>query len=352
MNFINPSAKVARQFTRLSAWQRGETFAPVGVEIDLTNRCNLGCKFCHFAYTHTRGILARQDSTYEDMGDEMSIELLWRVLGEMKDSGVESITFSGGGEPTLYPHFKDAIYRAKAYDFPIGLYTNATLIDDEKAQAIKENCTWVVVSLDEPYHDAYREIKQSDKFNQACEGVTRLVKASGNAIVGVSFLVGSHHTQPDLRRMAELGIKLNADYAEYRPRILFEETNPSVANENTEWVGTALEHLGYIATVFPRVDVRSEQFKLYANYRRDYPVCHGILFTGIITPNGKMWRCVNRRGFSDSCIGDLNKRSFAEVWANQRSFVVDAKCRVLCRADVMNRKLSELDKHLPHESFL
>lgn len=352
MGYINPSGKVLRYPERIATLRRGEFFPPVGVEIDLTNRCNLGCKFCHFGYTHTRGFLAGTAKlAYESMGDEMDFGLLTRVLPEMHKAGVKSITYTGGGEPTLYPRFIEALERAYTV-LDIGLYTNGTLIDDKKANAIKQMCKWVVVSLDEPYRDAYSAIKQSDKFTQAREGVKRLVKAKGDCVVGVSFLVSGHHTKTDLRRMWELGNELGADYTEYRPRIIFDEANPSVASEDTAWANQAMQWLEEINGYHVKADARVEQFKLYADYSRPYGVCYGILFTGIITPNGKMWKCVNRRGFPDSCIGDLNEQSFIDVWMTQKPHTDFEKCRVLCRADVMNRALWNVMQPIPHETFI
>lgn len=350
--YINPSGKVLRYPEKIAALRRGEFFPPVGVEIDLTNRCNLGCKFCHFGYTHSRGFLAGKSKlAYEAMGDEMDFDLLCRVLVEMLKADVKSVTFTGGGEPTLYPRFIEALERAHTA-FDVGLYTNGTLIDDAKAEAIKRYCKWAVVSIDEPNPTEYAKIKQADKFDAAIAGARRIKAAEGNAIVGLSFLVGKHQTMQDFIDAAELGRDVKADYVEFRPRILFDENNPSVANEDTDWVSKTIEELEFVQGFYSNVDARIEQFELYADYKRTYQTCYGIMFTGVITPNGKMWKCVNRRGFPDSCIGDLNSESFVDVWAKQKPHTDFAKCRVLCRANVMNRTLDSVMQPIPHEAFI
>jgi len=352
LGYINPSGKLLRHLDRLAAWRAGKPFAPIGVEIDLTNRCNLGCKHCHFAYTHSRSRLAKKETRYLDMGDEMDLRLLVRILGEMKEFGVKSVTFTGGGEPTLYPAFGQAIVAARGAGLEVGLYTNGTLITREMAELIKQDCAWVVVSLDAADAVQYLADKQVDAFDQACNGTRELVKAEGNAIVGASFLLSWRHNE-FYEPMQMLGRELKVDYVEFRPRVVFDADNPSVADEDTTWARRAIPLLQKFNVWHPGfVDARVEQFRLYANYARNYSRCDGILFTGIITPNGKMWKCVNRRGFPDSCIGDLTTESFADVWAKQKPHTDFAKCRVLCRADVINRKLAELAKPLPHENFV
>ncbi len=59
MTYINPRQKVLWHTDRLHELRTtGTTSAPVNVEIDLSNRCSHGCRWCRFAYTHTRGPLA------------------------------------------------------------------------------------------------------------------------------------------------------------------------------------------------------------------------------------------------------------------------------------------------------
>ena len=57
-DFINPAQKLLQHIDRIADIKRGLRPAPVNVEIDLSNRCSLGCEWCHFGFTHTRGPLA------------------------------------------------------------------------------------------------------------------------------------------------------------------------------------------------------------------------------------------------------------------------------------------------------
>ena len=87
--YINPRAKLLQHLPRLASWQAGKPFAPIGVEVYPTNRCNLGCAECHFGYTHTRGPLARTHhvSGLEDMGDEMGVSFFEKLLPQLQAAG-------------------------------------------------------------------------------------------------------------------------------------------------------------------------------------------------------------------------------------------------------------------------
>lgn len=293
------------------------------------------------------------------MGDEMDDALALRILDELAACGVQSVTFSGGGEPTLHPRFMRIAGHAKGAGLALGLYTNAALLGNELRQElvrfIKANFAFVVISLDAANAAAYHTAKQVDAFEDACAGVRALARAEGDAIITASFLLDEANYR-DMWAMYDLSRKLGADYAEFRPIVHFELDDPGKPSADTAWIGAARVQLADIAQR-PDVYVAHNKFRRLANARvgnwpRGYTTCHGILFTGVITPNGKVWTCVNRRGFPDSVVGDLATESFADVWARQKPFAVDAKCRVLCRADSLNVLLDTLSQPLPHEAFL
>lgn len=45
--YIDPPGKLYANLDRVAEIQKGGTPAPVNVEIDLSNRCSLGCSWCH-----------------------------------------------------------------------------------------------------------------------------------------------------------------------------------------------------------------------------------------------------------------------------------------------------------------
>src|SRR5512139_1310988 len=117
-NYIDPRAKLLHHLDRLYAIQRGAIAPPVNIEIDLSNRCSLGCEWCHFAYTHTRGPLAgKRDKPDASIpgGDLMDTYLARRIIDQLAENGVRSVTWTGGGEPTLHPHFNEIIEYTAQY---------------------------------------------------------------------------------------------------------------------------------------------------------------------------------------------------------------------------------------------
>lgn len=284
------------------------------------------------------------------MGDVMDIELFRRIAYEMTQVHVKSITFSGGGEPLTHPDFPLFVEAAKQYGFHLGLYTSAILARPQLATLIKKHFDWVVVSLDESTREAYFKAKQIDAFQKALQGITNLVQADGTAIISASFLLRQENID-QIADMLALHRALHTSYAEFRPIVNFDLHAPDKVVEDTSWMDAYWDALTALAAL-PDVELPLEKFHRYRHWERDYKTCAAILFTSVITPNGKVWTCVNRRGFPDSCIGDLTVEPFEKVWRKQKGVHEFSQCRVLCRGDALNVHLDALAKPIQHAEFL
>ncbi|MDP2838107.1 MAG: radical SAM protein, partial [Candidatus Moranbacteria bacterium] len=97
------------------------------IELQLTDKCTLNCTNCHF-----RGL---GDHTF-------SFEWLDNIVKFIRPS---AITLAGGGEPTVYSRFNDAVLKlAEIPRLKLGLITNGTLIP--KGEWVK-HISWIRVSV-------------------------------------------------------------------------------------------------------------------------------------------------------------------------------------------------------------
>lgn len=355
MNYIAPRSKLFAHLGTLDAIKRGERPAPVNVEIDLSNRCSLGCSWCHFAYTHTRGPLAgKADKPHGaiDGGDLMDTNLAWHILDDLASAGVKSITWTGGGEPTLHPEFNHIITHAYHLKLEQGIYTHGGHIDQVRAAWIKQLFTWAFVSLDECTPETYRASKGVNRFEAATDGIRRLVAAEGKATIGIGFLLHRDNYH-QVREMVSLGRSLGVDYVQFRPTIRYEQDAPGELAEDTKWVSWAIGWLHEFAgDSFVVADI--ERFRRYQTWAgHDYPVCNWAALQTVITPNGKVWRCTNKREHPDALLGDLSVESFETIWARSGGpCQVDASCRLMCRGHIPNTQLQPMMAEQVHANFI
>ena len=353
--YIDPSQKLFGHLDRLQAIKEGKKPAPVSIELDASWRCSHGCSFCHFAYTHTRGPLhGSMDKPHGaiDGGDLLDFELAKDILRQVAEYGVLSCTWSGGGEPTLNPHFNDLVRYANSVGLDQGLYTHGGHIDAERASLLKGMLAWVYVSLDECTAESFKIIKGVNRFDAVLGGIRRLVSAEGKATVGVGFMLHNrNYTQiPD---MVSLGRSLGVDYVQFRPVIHYEQETPSVLTDDTAWVNEAIQHLRQFENdEFVIADIA--RFQQYANWTtHPYKVCRWSGLQTVISPNGKVWRCTNKREHPDALLGDLSVETFASIWERNGGVCdVNSQCRVMCIGHTKNVTLDNVMSARPHANFI
>lgn len=354
MAYIDPRNKVLWHTDRLEAIKIGRKPPPVNVELDLSFRCSLGCQSCHFAYTHTRGPLAgKREKPINAIpgGDLMDFDLAKQIIIQLKQAGVRSLTWTGGGEPTLHPCFNDIIQYAYVHGMPQGIYTHGGHINEQRAALMKQAMTWVYISLDECTPEQYRQMKGVPNFEKACQGVRNLVAVDGQATIGIGFLLHPGNWQ-QTDDMVNLGLnQLGADYVQFRPTVLYDQDDPGRLNENTDWMNGLIERLGQYDDGRILADV--ERFQMYRDWNgRPYKTCYWTALQTVITPNGRVWKCVNKREHADACLGDLSTESFADIWQRSGPCAVDGTCRVFCRGHLSNLTLGAIMTRPEHAEFI
>jgi MoaA/NifB/PqqE/SkfB family radical SAM enzyme len=355
MGYIAPS-KVLQHIDRLAAWKEGRKPAPVTVEWDLSNRCYLGCEACHFAHTHTRGPWVRQDRrlpmAWAGTGDLADPQLVERGLSQMAKAGVRGVVWSGGGEPTTHPDWQAAVEWADRVGLQQGMYTAGGLLSAESGAWLSERATWVVVSLDAADEATYAAEKRCkpDLFFRACDGIQFLI--GRKAVVGVSFLLHEKNW-PKMTTMRRLGLGLGATYVTFRPRIDTQPDDPGTITSNRDWVTEALPMLREMAA-HPGVECSPARFEQYRDWvNHGYTVCHGIKINTTVTPDGRVWVCLQRRGMQYSQVGDLRNDSFEAIWQQHPGVWTDfTECRAMCRLHLVNQQLAQVFEAHPHQAFV
>ena len=102
---FNPQAKVIANADRVLEFVETGNTAPVLVEVDPSNACNHACFFCISSYIHLPE--SKKLETYDK--SQMSREMMLQLCEDMIRMGVRAINWTGGGEPTLNRHTKEAI---------------------------------------------------------------------------------------------------------------------------------------------------------------------------------------------------------------------------------------------------
>ncbi len=166
--------------------------------IEVTRRCNLRCPHC---FTASSG------SAHPGPPKEM----LERVIGELRELGIDSIAFSGG-EPLIRDDLADLIRHAGAVGIEhVGIVTNGFYADRAKVRELKDAGLEVaqvsVDGVDAADHAALRGCETRD-FYRALRAVRACVDAG--LVVDLATIVSPQNLRraPEMAMLAEaLGVR-------------------------------------------------------------------------------------------------------------------------------------------------
>lgn len=148
------------------------TGMPLEFSIELTSRCNLKCVMC-----------PRTENTRRGLG-QMTMPTFERILDEAAQY-TEFFYLHLAGEPLLHPHFTDFITAAASRGIRVGMSTNGTLLDDEKAAILlQSNLDMLVVSVDGTDAQTYEKIRGVDSFGTVVANINNFLDRKKGSAAG------------------------------------------------------------------------------------------------------------------------------------------------------------------------
>jgi len=271
-----------RQFTRPGdhtlLWDVADRQSiPLKIDLELTYRCNLRCKYCYVEAgrpTH-----------------ELPIPRLVSLLDELLDMGCLFLTFTGG-EPYLHHGLLDLLFEADRRWFAIRVLTNGTLLSDSAVQALSEvHRATIEISIHgstAERHDAFTQRQGSFKAMQ--RGVRLLREAGIPVVLKLSITHVNAADVPNIRRLSEeWGVPLSLS-----PLIF-----PSVVGRNI--------------TEYRVNDSQLKNLMAQGEYAPRAFRCSSGRAKGWIAPDGTVYPCE----FVRIPMGNVAQVPFALVWQGE-----------------------------------
>ena len=345
---------------------------PILVEVDPSNACNHGCPFCISSYIHlpeSKGL-----ETYDR--SVMAKDILFRLCYDLMKIGVKAVNWTGGGEPTVNPHLKDAISILGWGGIKQGIFTNGTLLDKyDLFQVLIDFFSWVRISVDAGTPDSYnaiRRVRQDHGWDKMVSNLKKLTEINkGQIDIGVGFVITPHNYK-EILDFANFFKEFDVTYLQYKPEIVNREREGGIQRTLEFWKND----------VFPLLeqaqDILGDKFQLNGyklrdltentlDYGRTYKRCFGSQLSPCVGADGHVYVCTNHRGYKQYSYGSLYKRSFIEIWKDValRKMVMDViekdekfcNCTQLCKPHESNKILWDLyetihDPDLKHSEFV
>ncbi len=279
------------------------------VWLELTEGCNLKCLHCYSDSDSKK-------ATYEKLFPELFISHKdWlRVIKEAYELGTRRLQFIGG-EPFIYG---DKLFDLADFAGNIGyesqeIYTNGTLLNDDRIQNIRKRNMKLAFSFYGPTRSIHEEITQN---HGSWESTLRNIKKARSNDIPT--------------RIAIIAMKQNQDYLDETIEFLKNETGvedvgydlvrPSGRGCNSELVADKLveKHL-MTAPLFPKIDYDTFQKYLYGHSCWSGELC--------ISSSGNATPCIMERDFiignvKEMSLKDiLNSNNLVKIWGLSKDYV-------------------------------
>ena len=315
---------------------------PVHMQLGPVNFCNHDCTFCYAART--------MFDAKNTVRTRIDVERLLRIVREMGELGLRSVTLVGAGEPTLHPRVDEIIEGIGRLGMDVGMFTNGSCVTDRTARAIADHCTFVRFSLTGATPAVHDLVHANGDFQRVVENIRRIVRARHRCLptLGSQFVLASY-SAPDVVAGARLAKSLGLDYYEIKPCYVAPDKPDQLENTLTlpecrDLMEEAKRLEDDVFKVYAKVD--QAETVIVNRDDRAYDDCPGHMTTAVLEADFELYLCVNHKipAFS---FGNLREQSFRDVWHSRRRQEVLAglnvhDCIPRCRQDPLNRIVHEI----------
>jgi GTP 3',8-cyclase len=393
---FNPQSKVVYHLDTVLDYFKNKNVDPINLEIDPSNACNHSCPFCISGHLH----LSKFKGTEFFNRQMMHKDILMNLVKDLSKTKVKSVSWTGGGEPTMNPALKEAIkYLKENSNIDMGMFSNGSMLNRfDLFETVVDSLSWIRISMDAGKAKSYDNLRitnKSNSFKIVLDNIKKLIKIkkerNSKITIGVGFVV-TQDNYNEVLDFANLFKDLDVDYCQYKPEIIQIERNGASdkkqqispefwANEVIDLLDQASKILGkkFQCNSYKVQDLIVDKKKTYG---REYKQCIGSQLQPCIGADGEVYVCTNHRGHKERSYGSLYEKSFSEIWGDvsKRGCVMNqienkekfSMCSQLCKPhesnkilwkiknnlsdkksiDSLKKKSQEMEKLLIHKNFI
>jgi len=334
--------KIFRHKEKLDAIRRGEVTAPIYIRIKPTNACNHHCYYCSYGnpedyQNHVSELRAKFRP--KDQLDAQIMRDLIRDLGQMK---VKAVTFSGGGEPLLYPHIEEAMRLVLENGIDLSVITNGSLLNDARADILKE-AKWVRISMDSCRRERYGEIRnvKQEMFDKIADNIRQFSQSKNPACeLGINFVITPKNAD-EVYDMAVFAKDIGVDHI--KMCAVIDPDMESVHGPIKDKVLESIERArGLQDAYFKVISKYEDDLGLNAVFERSYCRCAIQQIIPVVAADAKVYMCHDKAYVPGGELGDLKEKSFREIWFSEviqkrfKDFDARQECRHHCVYDQRN----------------
>lgn len=311
---------------------------PLHLRIKPTNVCNHRCYYCCFR-TPEAGPMGQ---TMEEK-DSLAKDTLLEIITDFKDMGGRAITFSGGGEPFVYPYLLAAVEHAAQLNLSFAALTNGARLHGAVANFFAQHGTWVRISMDgwdDASYSQYRGTAHGE-YQKIMQNMADFVQYEGPCALSVAYNIDKNnytHIPKVLRDLKERGVRsvqltacivntCSQKQKEYHS-LFYTEAEKIIISAQTNLAG-------------PHFEIKDNYTTVDAKYDNALSWCPFQQILAVIGADARVYTCQHKAYSAQGLLGDLSHQRFKNLWLNSKdtffSIVPSRDCDHFCVAHQKNK---------------
>ena len=318
---------------------RGDILPPLHVRLKPTNACNHRCSYC--AYRAPDLQLGEQ----MDVRDFIPSEKMSEIVRDLAAMRVQAVTFSGGGEPLVYPHIWAVVKTLAEIGIKFATLTNGSRLRGDVAQVFARFGSWVRVSIDGwdgPSYAKYRGVDVG-AFDQVIENMAQFQALGGACRLSACINVDQEnaaHVYPLIKTLVE---QAGVESIKVTPVIV---SNDAKANYDFHkpFERTVRRQVALAQENFPQVEIWNDYKASLGSFIKPYTRCLYHEIRPVIAADQAVYSCIDKAYTPGGFLFSIKDQSFRDGWmrGDWRTKINPAiDCAHHCVADTVNRMLFE-----------
>jgi Fe-coproporphyrin III synthase len=309
MDDVYSKLKFLRFREQLEALENGHIAPPVHVRIKPMNPCDHDCWYCAY---HDENLQLGNLMEYKD---RLPRDKMMEIVDDLAEMGVRAVTFSGGGEPLIYPHIAEAANRLGKSGIKLATLTNGSHLHEEIAEAFAKYGTWIRVSIDGWDAESYTKIRnvKLTEFDMVVNNMRKFADLKSSCVLGINYVIDNQnygHVLEFSKLMKDTGVNH------------LKVMGVIVSNDGKE---SNKYHDEIKANVLEQIEqakkLEDDNFKIINHYHefperfdKEYQTCPSMQFLTIIGADSKVYSCHDKAYTELGLLGSIEKRSFKDFW--------------------------------------
>ena len=327
------------QYAELVHWMGNKDsmkLLPAHIDIDLTNVCNQDCYYCNSADFRRDVPVQKKYTEYIGLLDKIAG---WRAHTPNSYGTTHTITYPGGGEPTVLTGYEHVIEHGIDLGFLSSITTNGTNLDKllSIAPTKLHKIAWIGIDIDAGSEALYEQIRRSltahSPFDRVFENARNLIAIGAN--VDFKVLINPYNDNEEAINDIFKSVKsVNGRMLHFRPVM----TN-GATHRISDQVVSLLEKYSLEYGVKYKLNVNR-------NVPRNYKKCHQMFHFPVFCADGKIYVCCEGKGNPQFELGAWDTGDFRDIWLTERHHEIYDKTRVEfcapCRPNISNVKIQNI----------